>query len=291
MKKFIFPLLTFIILIALTLMNSGDFLKNEDYRFGIENFVKPEYTGYPFTTVNNNLPYFDTDIDSVESFEDYAPLDSLGRCGVCVAVIGEDIMPDEERDAIGQVKPTGWHTSKYDFVEGKYLYNRCHLIGYQLTGENANERNLITGTRYLNTKGMLPFENMVAEYISETKNHVFYRVTPYYTKDNLLADGVLMEAYSIEDKGMGICFNVFCHNVQPGVMIDYATGQNDLDSGIEVNNGDEKEENFILNTSSKRIHKPDCPSADKIKEKNKKAFTGRITVLKNEGYKTCGECF
>ena len=165
---------------------------------------------------------------TTSSFERYAPLDSLGRCGVAYANIGKDIMPTEERGSIGMVKPSGWHSIRYENVDGKYLYNRCHLIGYQLSAENANTSNLITGTRYLNIQGMLPFENMVADYIRETGNHVLYRVTPIYEGDNLVASGVLMEAYSVEDEGDGICFNVYCYNVQPGIVIDYATGASAL---------------------------------------------------------------
>lgn len=191
----------------------------------------PAYSGEPYFTINDGKPYFtSTEKKQSASFEKYAPLDSLGRCGAAVANIGLDLMPTEERDSIGQVKPTGWHTVKYDCVDGKYLYNRCHLIGYQLTGENANTCNLITGTRYLNIEGMLPFENMTADYVKETKNHVLYRVTPIFEGDNLVANGVLMEGWSIEDSGDGICFNVFCYNVQPGVTIDYATGDSALAS-------------------------------------------------------------
>ena len=173
--------------------------------------------------------FSENEITSV-SYEYYSELDALGRCGVCIASVGQDIMPTEKRGSIGQVKPTGWHTVKYDFVDGKYLYNRCHLIGFQLTGENANKRNLITGTRYLNVEGMLPFENMVADYVKETENHVMYRVTPIFVGDELLARGVHIEAESVEDGGDGIMFNVFCYNVQPGVVLDYATGEGTADS-------------------------------------------------------------
>ena len=188
----------------------------------------PEYDGQPYVAVNGNVPFFEDSELTAMSFEEYSDLDALGRCGVAVASVGQDIMPTEERGSIGQVKQTGWHTVKYDFVDGKYLYNRCHLLGYQLTGENANEENLITGTRYLNVEGMLPLENMVAEYVEETGNHVMYRVTPIYTEDNLLADGVLMEGYSVEDQGEGITFCVYAYNVQPGVDIDYQTGNSSL---------------------------------------------------------------
>lgn len=186
----------------------------------------PEYSGEPYVEINGNEPDFPDDGSGEESFETYSELDSLGRCGVAYASVGTDLMPTGERESISQVKPTGWQTVKYEHVDGKYLYNRCHLIGYQLSGENANERNLITGTRYMNVEGMLPFENMVADYVKETDCHVLYRVTPVFEGDNLLANGVQMEAYSVEDEGESISFNVFVYNVQPGVSIDYATGDN-----------------------------------------------------------------
>ena len=189
----------------------------------------PEYSDSPYVIVNNNEPFFTENDMTADSFEYYGELDELGRCTVAYASIGKDLMPTEKRGSIGSVKPTGWHTVKYDIVDGKYLYNRCHLIGYQLTAENANKNNLITGTRYLNVDGMLLFENMVADYIKETNNHVLYRVTPIFTGDNLLADGVLMEAESVEDNGEGISYNVFCYNVQPGVKIDYVTGDSSLE--------------------------------------------------------------
>lgn len=185
----------------------------------------PEYNGNAYAVINDNIPDFDQSDLSSDSFEIYSSLDSLGRCGSAYANIGIDLMPTEERGNIGQVKPSGWHTVKYDCVDGKYLYNRCHLIGYQLTAENANEKNLITGTRYLNVQGMLPFENMVADYIKETENHVLYRVTPVFEGNNLVASGVQIEAESVEDDGEGIQFNVYCYNVQPGIIIDYATGE------------------------------------------------------------------
>ena len=185
----------------------------------------PPYSGEPYISVCGGDPDFSEDEITSVSYEYYSELDALGRCGVCIASVGQDIMPTEKRGSIGQVKPTGWHTVKYDFVDGKYLYNRCHLIGFQLTGENANKRNLITGTRYLNVEGMLPFENMVADYVKETGNHVMYRVTPIFVGDELLARGVHIEAESVEDGGDGIMFNVFCYNVQPGVVLDYATGE------------------------------------------------------------------
>ena len=189
----------------------------------------PAYSGKAYISVNGNVPYFTAAELTTTSFETYSDLDTLGRCGVTYACIGQDLMPTKERGSIGMVKPTGWHTVRYDdLVDGKYLYNRCHLIGYQLTGENANTQNLITGTRYLNIEGMLPFENMVADYIQETDNHVLYRVTPIFEGNNLLANGVLMEGYSVEDKGAGVSYCVFAYNVQPGIEIDYATGESKL---------------------------------------------------------------
>ena len=185
----------------------------------------PEYSGQDYVYVNNNIPSFDSKYYITQSFEVYSPLDELGRCGVAFANVSLETMPDKERTIIGQIKPSGWHTIKYDIVDGKYLYNRCHLIAFMLTGENSNEKNLITGTRYFNTEGMLPFENMVALYVRKTGNHVMYRVTPIFTGDNLVADGVLMEAYSVEDKGKGIECCVLCYNVQPGVEINYSNGE------------------------------------------------------------------
>lgn len=184
----------------------------------------PSYSGKDYVYLNNNVPNFDLEDINSKSFQFYSNLDSLGRCGYAYANIGKDLMPTEKRGSIGMVKPSGWHTVKYDNIEGKYLYNRCHLIGYQLTGQNANVKNLITCTRYMNSVSMLEFENKVASYIKKTNNHVLYRVTPIYDGDNLLASGVVMEAYSIEDSGKGIKFNVYLYNVQDGIEIDYKTG-------------------------------------------------------------------
>ena len=188
----------------------------------------PEYTDKSYVVINNNEPNFDENDLTTKSFEKYSELDALNRCGVALANISIDLMPTERRGNIGQVKPTGWHTVKYDIVNGKNLYNRCHLIGYQLTGENANSKNLITCTRYMNTVGMLEFENKVAEYIKRTGNHVLYRVTPIFEGNNLLASGVQMEAKSVEDKGKGIKFNVYVYNVQPGININYKNGDSSL---------------------------------------------------------------
>lgn len=186
----------------------------------------PAFAGEPYAVLNENQPDFSLGKLSLLEFEIYSNLDSLGRCGRAFANVSVQTMPTEERGEIGQVKPSGWHTVRYDFIDGQYLYNRCHLIGYQLTGENANEKNLITGTRYMNVEGMLPFENMIAWYVEDTGNHVLYRVTPIYDGADLVASGVQLEAFSVEDEGEGVCFNVFVYNVQPGVVIDYATGEN-----------------------------------------------------------------
>ena len=184
----------------------------------------PQFNGEAYCVINDNIPDLTSEDADRTYFEKYASLDDLGRCGVAFACLGKETMPTEDRGEIGQVKPSGWKTAKYDYVDGKYLFNRCHLIGFQLSGENANQRNLITGTRYMNVQGMLPFENMVADYIKETGNHVLYRVTPIFDGYELVARGVQMEAFSVEDDGDGICFNVYCYNNQPGVIIDYATG-------------------------------------------------------------------
>ena len=185
----------------------------------------PDYSGQPYVVLEDNWPDFDAGELTIEAFETYSELDALGRCGPAYANICLEIMPTEPRGDIGQVKPSGWQTAKYACVDGKYLYNRCHLIGYQLAGENANEKNLITGTRYMNVEGMLPFENMVDDYVENTGNHVLYRVTPVFEGANLVASGVQLEAFSVEDEGEGVCFNVYVYNVQPGVGIDYATGE------------------------------------------------------------------
>ena len=204
-------------------------------------------------------------------------------------------MPTEKRGAIGEVKPTGWQTAKYDSVDGKYLYNRCHLIGYQLTGENANEKNLITGTRYLNVDGMLPFENMVADYIKETGNHVLYRVTPVFSGDNLVASGVQMEAESVEDNGDGILFNVYCFNAQPGIAIDYATGDSHADdsvaeSGSQTVSDSANVQTYVLNTNTKKFHKESCSSAKSMEASNRKTYTGSRHELIDMGYEACGVC-
>lgn len=270
----------FLFLICLVVLLTSCTVQDVNKAYDILNDNKPEFTKSEITNV---------------AFEHYSDLDDLGRCGVAFACIGEEIMPTEERGAIGQVKPSGWQMAKYDIVDGKYLYNRCHLIGYQLAGENANEKNLITGTRYLNVQGMLPFENVVADYVQETKNHVLYRVTPVFEGDNLLAKGVQMEALSVEDNGAGVAFNVFVPNVQPGIEIDYSDGSSKLVEDVsekssrkEIDDGEK--ENFVLNKNSKRFHFPECSSVDDMKAKNKENYNGTRQWLIDNGYSPCGSC-
>lgn len=262
----------------------------------------PAYSGTPYTEVNGNQPYFTEEELTTQSFETYSELDSLGRCGMAYANVGQDLMPTEPRGEIGAVKPSGWHLVKYDNVDGKYLYNRCHLIAYMLAAENANPQNLITGTRYLNVQGMLPFETKVCDYVKNTGNHVLYRVTPIFDGDNLLADGVLMEAYSVEDAGEGICFCVFAYNVQPGIGIDYATGDNWAEgsgtyqstaasAAVETPAPQESQGiTYVLNTNTKKFHYPTCSSVDDMKEKNKQTYTGSREEVINMGYVPCKRC-
>lgn len=264
----------------------------------------PAYSGSPYVAVNGNTPYFDVPEDTA-SFEYYSDLDSLGRCQAAWACIGQDLMPTEQRESISSIYPTGWVNNSYDFVDGGYVYNRCHLIGFQLTGENANEKNLITGTRTMNVKGMLPFENMTADYIKETGNHVWYRVTPVFEGENLVASGVLMEAMSVEDEGDGILFCVWCYNEEPGVRIDYSTGENweegraeipevpavasadSEDSAVTVS---EETMTYVVNTNTNRFHFPECSSVSDMKEKNRWDYTGTRQWLIDNGYKPCGRC-
>lgn len=267
----------------------------------------PPYSESPYIALNNNIPEFGEEDFVTESFEYYGPLDDLGRCTIAVANVGTDLIPTEKREGISQIKPTGWQSAEYDWIDGRFLYNRCHLIGFQLTGENANENNLITGTRYLNVQGMLPFENLIADYVKETGNHVLYRVTPIFQENNLVADGVHMEGMSVEDKGEAILFNVFAYNVQPGIEIDYATGQNwensnvgdaanDNPSGAPKGNSPELfsendvERDYILNINSRKFHNPDCTGASSISEKNREFFTGTRSQLIDKGYEPCGKC-
>lgn len=251
----------------------------------------PEFSDEPYVILNDNKPYFTDDMMSDKAYEFYSELDDLGRCGYVMACVGTEIMPTEERGEIGMVKPTGWHTVKYDNVDGKYLYNRCHLIGYQLSGENANRKNLITGTRYLNIEGMLPFENLIAEYVEETNNHVLYRVTPIFEGDNLLATGVQMEGYSVEDNGEEICFNVFAYNAQPGITINYATGESSLnDNIIDDSPKEETVTTYIINKNTKKFHLPTCSSAIDMKPQNKKESDKTKEELEKLGYSPCKSC-
>ena len=276
----------------------------------------PDYSGMPYTELNGNIPLFsDEEKTKTDVFEYYSALDHLGRCGVAYANVCKDIMPTEERGEIGSVKPTGWEQNKYPGIvdsEPPYLYNRCHLIAYSLAGENDNELNLITGTRYMNVEGMNPFELQVLDYVRSTGNHVLYRVTPIYEGDNLLASGVEMEAWSVEDKGKGVCFHVYCYNVQPGIVIDYATGENRLsdeaqatseeDTTTEVvtevtteqstteASKDDTEYAFVLNTNSMKIHRPTCSSVKDMADHNKLGSNDTIEELKAMGYSPCKRC-
>lgn len=276
------------------------------------------YAGQPYSVVNDNQPYFSENDLTANSFEYYSDLDNLGRCGVAYASIGIDLMPTEDRESISEVKPSGWINEKYDIVDGGYLYNRCHLIGFQLSGENANKKNLITGTRYLNVDGMLPYENMIADYVKETENHVMYRVTPVYEGDNLVASGVLMEARSVEDQGEDIEFCVYCYNVQPGIIINYATGESSLEETeseseskttaqeeipapqVQAEEPEPEPEaiqepepqgtDYILNTNTHKFHYPNCSSVGQMKESNKEFFTGSRDDVIARGYDPCKRC-
>lgn len=266
----------------------------------------PAYTGTAYAVINNNVPTFNPgDLTRLDAFETYSELDSLGRCGTAYANICKEIMPTQKRGEIGAVKPTGWHTVKYPTViSDLYLYNRCHLIGYQLAGENANTKNLITGTRYLNTTCMLPYENMVAQYVINTSHHVLYRVTPIYIGNNLVASGVIMEGYSVEDAGAGISFCIYCYNVQPGVIIDYTNGNSALDpnyvpteewqtQAIGVQNGQQVAgfaTTFVLNTNTKKAHRQGCSSSLKMSEKNKQVVNSTPDSLQAQGYSPCKNC-
>lgn len=283
------------ILLATTILSSC-FLFPQEQSIDLSSI--PEFSGKPYVTINDNVPNFVEDQITTEAYERYSDLDILGRCGVAEACCGKELMPkkDEERENISSVTPSGWVQAQYDFVDGKYLYNRCHLIGWQLTAENANEKNLIAGTRYLNIEGMLPFENMVADYIKETGNHVMYRVTPIYNKNDLLPKGVQMEGYSVEDKGEGISFNVYCYNVQPGVTIDYASGRSCRSGETlpplsnEANPPEEYNGPYVINTSSKKVHRADCTNATSITAENKEEYTGNLADFPYSGYTPCGVC-
>lgn len=265
----------------------------------------PEYSGEPYVEVNGNVPYFTKEEVTDKSFETYGELDSLGRCTTSVASLSKDTMPDEKekRGKIGNVKPTGWHSKKYDCVQGKFILNRAHCIGWQLGAENANEKNLVSGTRYMNLE-MLEYENMVADYIKETGNHVMYRVTPVFVDKEMLCRGLLMEGYSVEDSGKGISYCVFFYNVQPGVEMNYLTGDSeytgeflDKDSvavvyeeGTSKKESNQKESSYVLNTNTKKFHLPTCRGIKDIKEENKKTFNGKREELLKDSYSPCKMC-
>lgn len=248
------------------------------------------YSGEEYVYINGNVPFFKEEEITTEVFEEYSDLDALGRCGTAYANICQELMPTQERGQISHVEPSGWHTVKYDTVVGKYLYNRCHLIGYQLAGENANEKNLITGTRYLNVEGMLPWENLVADYVEQENNHVLYRVTPLFQGENLVASGVLMEAYSVEDGGAGVCFNVYCYNVQPGIVIDYATGESALDEASQAQGEGLSGHSYVCNVNTMKFHEPSCSGVQSMKEENREYFTGKREDLVEKGYGPCSLC-
>ncbi|MGI6721614.1 MAG: DNA/RNA non-specific endonuclease [Anaerovoracaceae bacterium] len=264
----------------------------------------PEFSGEPYVEIKGNQPQFSAGELKAKSYETYSELDSLGRCGTARACIGRDLMPDEERGSIGMVKPSGWHTIRYDGVDGKYLYNRCHLIGYQLSGENANEENLITGTRYLNVEGMLPFEEEVAEYVKSTGNHVLYEVTPVFSGSELVARGVHMQAESVEDKGKGVSFNIYAYNNQPGITINYETGDSRAKdgsagySGGAVRSGDSTRSTagtdasgtYIVNENTGKFHRPGCYSVKQMNPENRKKYKGKRQSLIDNGYEPCGNC-
>lgn len=278
--------LTCILTLFLTFMGCSvlDLQKNDDIgSTGISMVEIPEYSGEPYVVINDNIPGFSETEITDQSFEQYNELDRLGRCGTAIASIGRDLMPTEERGSIGQVKPTGWHTVKYDNVDGKYLYNRCHLIGYQLTAENANQLNLITGTRYMNVDGMLPFENMVADYIKETGHHVLYKVTPVFDGDNLLASGVQMEALSVEDNGEGISYNVFVYNVQPGINIDYVTGESSPEDS--TNNSESENGEIRGNSNSKIYHCPGQAAYDQMGDSKNLVIFSSEEEAQKAGYR------
>lgn len=248
----------------------------------------PDFSGNPYVVINDNQPEFTQEDRTTQAYEYFSLLDSLGRCGYTMACVGTELMPTEDRESISHIKPSGWVQAQYDIVDGNSLYNRCHLIGFQLTGENDNERNLITGTRYMNVEGMLPFENMVADYIKETGNHVLFRVIPVFDGDNLVADGVTMEAWSVEDEGEGICFYVYIYNVQPGVQIDYATGESWLADPVAGQG--ENTEVFVVNTSSGKFHLESCSQWESIKSENRETFETTRSQMLAWNFEPAGCC-
>lgn len=267
----------------LTMLLSGCLGMEEDTRSPVDTTVSQDV---PYITVNDNVPEFTEDEITTKSFERYADLDDLGRCGAAFACVGTDLMPTEKRGNISRIKPSGWHSVRYDNVDGGSLYNRCHLIGFQLSGENANEKNLITGTRYMNVE-MIPFEDMVADYVKKTNHHVMYRVTPVFEGKNLIASGIQMEAFSVEDHGKGVSYNVYLYNIQPGIKIDYLTGES-----IELTENAEEESgtDYVINVNTMKFHLPLCSSVEKMQEKNRENFHGDREELIERGYAPCGTC-
>lgn len=289
MKKIIVILLSIIMVFACSCSMSevgGNIDYGDSY---IDLDTIPEYSGQKYVILNNNIPDFtESELDE-EAFEYYSELDKYGRCGVAYAMLGRELMPTKPRESISDIKPTGWKTAAYeDLITDVYLYNRSHLIAHSLAGENANPNNLITGTDYMNKQGMLPFEESVLEYIRETGNHVLYRVTPVFHGEELVARGVQMEAFSVEDLGEEICFNVYIYNVQPGVEIDYETGENWRDASYYEDEGSMG--TYILNTSSKKFHLDGCDGAYNMNSRNKKIFEGSRDILISQGYEPCGSC-
>lgn len=264
----------------------------------------PDYAGEPWAILNDDCPPFTEDDLAFSGEPAFAPLDELERRGTALALVGPETLPTEEREGIGQIKPPGWHTVRYDHIEGKYLYNRCHLIAFQLSGLNQEPQNLITGTRYLNTSAMLPLENQIAQYIRDTGNHVLYRVTPLYEGEDLICSKLLVEAASVEDAGQGLSLCRCLYNVQPGVVIDYATGESRLDDSTpeptvspdaptSTQSPDVEEPEgitYILNTRSSKFHLPDCSGAAAISEKNRQNVSNTREELVEMGYAPCGQC-
>lgn len=285
-KKTKVILAVILIVLAVAFYFCRDYLFSEKVVYSESVMTVPTFDGDPFIAINENNPEFTEDDYTTDSYEYYGELDSLGRCTIAMACVGRDLMPTEERESISSIKPSGWVQAQYDFVDGNSLYNRCHLIGFQLTGENANEQNLITGTRYMNVEGMLPFENMIADYVKETGNHVLYRVTPVYDGTNLVARGVQMEALSMEDGGDGICFNVYVYNNQPGVVIDYATGESQLSEthSTQTTTSEGTGGSYVMNVNSMKFHDSTCAQADSISGENREVFQGDRQELIDQGY-------
>lgn len=291
-KKTKVILAAILIVLAVAFYFCRDYLFAEKVVYSESVMTVPTFSGDPFIAINENNPEFTEDDHTTDSYEYYGELDSLGRCTIAMACVGRDLMPTEERESISSVKPSGWVQAKYDFVDGNSLYNRCHLIGFQLTGENANEQNLITGTRYMNVEGMLPFENMIADYVKETGNHVLYRVTPVYDGTNLVARGVQMEALSMEDGGDGICFNVYVYNNQPGVVIDYATGESHLSEthSTQTTTPEATSGSYVMNINSMKFHDSTCSQANSLSDENRETFQGDRQELIDQGYVPAGCC-